>query len=190
MSPPSPLEIVGAAAALLSVWLTVRRHIWCWPIGLVSVVAYAVFFRQIKLYADMWLQVFFFFTGIQGWYWWLRGGDTRTELPITSLTPRQRLQIGAVTALCIATVGYLHARFTDADLPFWDAAASGMSVTAQLLMTRKKIECWHLWAAVNLLSVGIYLSKSLTLTTGLYALFLVLALLGLRDWSAVRRAAT
>src|SRR5438094_8057596 len=87
----TPYELAGVGFGLLSVWLTVKRSIWCWPTGIVSVAAFALLFFEIKLYADMLLQVFFLVTSFLGWYLWLHGGRDRTELPISTLS---RMQVG------------------------------------------------------------------------------------------------
>lgn len=173
----TPLEILGTVTGLASVILTIRRSVWLWPIGLVSVAAYAVLFFQIKLYADAGLQIFYVVTSLQGWYWW-RKGDQDDDLPISWLTATQRWISAAVTVAAVAVSGWAFARYTDAHLPFWDALASGGSVTAQILMMRKKIENWHLWLFVDVL----YVYKKVYLTAGLYAVFLVLAWLGLQAW--------
>ena len=55
-----------------------------------------------------------------------------------------------------------------------------------MLLSRKKVENWHVWIAVDVLYVGLYLYKGLTLTAILYALFCVMAVIGLLAW---RRAA-
>lgn len=175
-------ELIGVAFGLLSVYLTVREHAWLWPTGIVSVAAFAVLFYDIKLYADMLLQIFFLVTSVQGWYYWKRGGRGRSEPPITLLTPRQRALSAAGLVAAIAVVGALFAAYTDAHIPFWDAAASGASVAAQLLLMRKKLENWFLWIAVDVLSIGIYLYKQVYLTAGLYVVFLALAVGGLLAW--------
>lgn len=175
-------ELIGLIFGLISVYLSMRNSAWCWPIGMVSLLAFAIVFFNSKLYIDMLLQIFFFVTSIQGWYYWRNGGAGRSELPITLLTHRQitALAIGLVAA--VALVGWLFASTTDAHLPFWDAAASGTSVLAQLLLIRRKLETWYLWIVVNILSVGIYFYKQLYLTTGLYLIFLFLAIGGLLAW--------
>lgn len=178
----SPYELVGVAFGLLSVYLTVRENIWCWPTGIVSVIAFAVLFFDIKLYADMLLQIFFLVTGFQGWYYWLYGGKNRGELPISQLDQAQVLALGAGLVVAVAAIGYLFDTYTDAHIPFWDAAASGMSVLAQVLLMRKKIENWYLWIAVDVLSIGIYIYKAVYLTAGLYVVFLALAIAGLLAW--------
>lgn len=186
----NPLELFGLATALACVYLTVRQHIWCWPIGIVSALAYAFFFREIKLYADAWLQIFFVGTSFYGWHWWLHGGPERSQGRVSRLSPRQLAGWTLATIVAVATVGVYHATLTDADLPYLDALASGGSVTAQLLMMRKKSECWPLWIAVDVLSVGIYAYKQVFFTAALYAAFLVLAALGWHQWMQESRSQT
>jgi nicotinamide mononucleotide transporter len=178
-----PLEWTGVITGLLCVWLTVRAHAACWPVGIVSSAAYAWFFyAQLKLYSDALLQLFFIGTGLVGWWQWRHGGSARDELPITRLDTRGRLAALFATAAASGAVGWLFARFTDASLPWLDAATSGMSVTAQLLLVRKKVESWVLWILVDVLSLYLYLAKQARLTALLYGVFLVLATRGLLSW--------
>lgn len=83
---------------------------------------------------------------------------------------------------CVLLIGFLFSKFTDAALPYLDSTASGMSVVAQLLMMRKKLEHWYLWITVDVLSVGIYLYKEVYLTAGLYFVFMLLCIQGLVGW--------
>jgi nicotinamide mononucleotide transporter len=178
-----PLEWMGVITGLLCVWLTVRAHVACWPVGIVSSAAYAWFFyAQLKLYSDALLQLFFIGTSLLGWWQWRHGGSARTELPITWLDARGRAAALVSTAVASSAVGWLFARFTDASLPWLDATTSGLSVTAQLLLVRKKVESWVLWIVVDVLSVGMYLAKQARLTALLYVVFLVLATRGFFSW--------
>ena len=47
---------------------------------------------------------------------------------------------------------------------------------------RKHTANWWLWIVVDVVYVGEYLVKHLILTAVLYAVFVLLAMLGLRDW--------
>lgn len=178
----SPLELFGVVTGLWCVYLTVRQNIWCWPVGIVSALAFAWLFGVFKLYADVYLQIFFVMTSFNGWYWWLRGGVNHFTLRVSTLETRHLWIVGATTLFVVVTVGTLHANYTDASLPYLDAIASGGSVTAQLLMLRKKIECWPMWIAIDTLSIYIYLYKSLYFTAILYFLFLGLATMGFLSW--------
>jgi len=61
-----------------------------------------------------------------------------------------------------------------------------LSVAGQILMTRRYLENWHWWIAVNMISIPLYLIKELYLTAILYALFLILAIAGLLEWRKAR----
>ena len=67
--------------------------------------------------------------------------------------------------------------------PYLDALTTVAGFVAQVLMTWKIIENWHIWIAVNVLSLGIYWVQGLRVVSWLYLVFLVLAVKGLRDWS-------
>jgi len=58
-----------------------------------------------------------------------------------------------------------------------------LSIVAQYLLAHKKIESWVLWIVVDILCVGIYFVKDLHTTMVLYAVFLVLAVMGLKKWT-------
>ena len=79
-------------------------------------------------------------------------------------------------------MGALLRHTTDAALPFMDSFLSSTSLVAQWMMTKKLLENWLVWIAVDVLYVGMFLFKGLFLTAGLYAVFLVLAVRGYLDW--------
>ena len=80
-------------------------------------------------------------------------------------------------------LGLLLSKTTDASLPFWDAATTSGSLAAQWMQTRKWLENWHVWIAVDLVYVGMYVYKSLFLMAGLYLVYLVLAAAGVLEWA-------
>jgi nicotinamide mononucleotide transporter len=178
----TPLELVAALTGALSVWLSVRQNIWSWPTAIVNVVLYAVVFQEAKLYADMGLQVVYAVLSVYGWYEWLYGGEGRTQLRVTRTTPRLATLLAFVAAAGSALLGTLLHRTTDAALPYMDSFLSSTSLVAQWMMTRKLLENWLVWIAVDVLYVGMFVFKGLYLTAGLYAVFLALAVRGYLDW--------
>ena len=176
------LEPVAVATGIISVYLSVKQKIWSWPTALVNVALYFVVFRDSKLYADMVLQVIYFVLSLYGWYEWLYGGANRTELKVSRATPRMAVTLAAIAVVGVAVLGTLFARFTDAALPYVDSATSTTSLVAQWMMTRKVLENWAVWIAVDVVYVGMFVFKHLYLTSGLYAGFLVLAVMGHMQW--------
>ena len=178
----SILELLAAAIGALSVWLSVRQSIWSWPTAIVNVVLYTIVFYDAKLYADMGLQVIYAILSLYGWYQWLYGGEGRTELHVTRTGPALGALLAAIAVAGSIALGIVLHRATDAALPFMDSFLSSTSLVAQWMMTKKKLENWLVWIAVDVLYVGMFIFKSLYLTAGLYAVFLALAVKGYVDW--------
>ena len=75
-----------------------------------------------------------------------------------------------------------------AALPFLDAQLMCFSLLASWWQARKNTINWPLWVVVNLIYIGEYLYKGLLLTSPLYAVLAILALIGWRDWHRAERA--
>ena len=181
------LEIIATLFGLACVALTIRRNIWCWPTGLVQVVLYAWIFYRAKLYSDALLQVVYVALGVYGWYYWLRGGPRDDGPPIRRLGVPGWAYSLLAGALGAAALGTVMARYTDAALPYPDAAVVSLSLVAQFLLSRKVLENWPFWAVVDVLAIGVYAAKGLYVTTVLYAVFLVMAVCGWYAWSRTYR---
>ncbi|WP_372867409.1 nicotinamide riboside transporter PnuC [Pseudomonas sp.] len=178
----SPLELFAAALGAIAVWLTVKQNVWCWPIGLLMVLMYSWIFFEVKLYSDMLLQVVYAVLQLYGWWQWTHGGSQQQGRAVSRLGARAitlSLALGAAGSLGL---GYLMATYTDAAAPWLDAALTAFSLVAQVWMAQKRLECWALWLTVDVIFVGLFVSKELYLTAGLYALFCLLALQGWRSW--------
>lgn len=180
----SPIEIAAAICGLLCVIFTVRQSLWCWPTGLVQVALYIFVFYDAKLYSDVGLQVVYVVLQVYGWWHWARGGPRRQDdLPVTGLSWAARAAWLGLTILGALALGAGAATWTDAALPYPDAFITTLSLVAQWLLGRKRWESWLGWIAVDLVAIPAYASKDLLLTAALYAVFLVLAIAGLRAWT-------
>ena len=178
----SAWEIVGVLFGVVSVWLIVRENVWGWPTGLVNVGLFIVVFWQARLYADMGLQVIYVALCSYGWWAWTHGRSGSGRFEVTRTPRAARWLLGAGGAAGALLLGSLLRGHTDAALPYWDSATTSFSLVAQWMQTRKWLENWWVWIAVDTLYVGIYVTKGLFLTAGLYVLFLALAVEGARTW--------
>lgn len=176
------LEWLAAGLGVINVALIVRRSIWNYPFGLAMVSLYFFVFAEARLYSDALLQIFFFVAQLYGWRNWLRAKQEAGEVPVGVMAPRERTLWVVATLVASLVWGFGMARFTDAAAPLVDAAVAGFSISAQILMARRRIENWILWIGVDLLGVGLYASRGLYATSALYALFLLLCVAGLIQW--------
>ncbi|MBT0670317.1 nicotinamide mononucleotide transporter [Novosphingobium profundi] len=187
------LEWVAAGFGVLNVGLLVRRSVWNYPFGMAMVACYVFVFWSQKLYAEAGLQVFFFAAQAWGWWLWQRTLTREHEhgqVPVRWLDGWSRT-VWAVATLAVAlNLGLVLNRFTDAALPFADAAVTGASVTAQILLAFRRVENWVVWILVDVVAVGLYLNRGLYPTAVIYALMLVLSVLGLVEWVRAARKDT
>ena len=71
---------------------------------------------------------------------------------------------------------------TDAASPFVDAATTLSALLATWMVANKLLENWLYWIAIDNASVGLYLSRDLTLTAALFAVYVILAGWGYVTW--------
>jgi nicotinamide mononucleotide transporter len=185
-----PLEVAGVFFSVLYLALAIRESLWCWPSAFLSSVLTIVVMFGARLYSEAALNVFYAAMAVYGWYQWRYGGakSGQRELPI-SVWPvaAHAVAIGGSVALS-AVIGWLMSRYTDAAYPFLDAFVTVSSVVTTYMVARKILENWIYWLVVDSLSMYLYWQRELYEYVGLFALYLVLVVIGLarwhRDWRA------
>lgn len=179
----SRLEIVAVLLALAMVGFNIRERHWGWPLAIVSSLLYFGLFSRSKLYGDAALQIFFACVALWGWFNWLRGQRADgSALRVARLSTAGCWAVVAACAVLWPALALFLMRFTDTDVPWWDAFPTAVSLVGQYLLARKYIENWLVWLVVNTVSVGLFAYKGLWLTTLLYALFIGLSWLGWQAW--------
>ncbi len=176
-------EVWGFLTGGLTVWLTVEKSIWNWPVGIANNIFFFILFLQARLFADMALQVVYIVLSFLGWYWWLFGGEHKTELPVTT---GSRALVAAVL-FCVTISTLIMTRYLtqvgDA-APIGDALSTCLSLGAQFLLSKKLLANWYFWIAADILYIWLAAYKGLFLTSALYALFLAMCIIGLSRWRA------
>ena len=179
------LELVAVAFGLANIVLLVRRSIWNFPFGIAMVSLYAMIFFEKRLYGEAGLQVFFAVVQAYGWALWARAGGAEEPVAVTWLGWRARaLWLAAIVALALV-LGTFMRRLTDAAMPYPDAFVTSASIAAQFLLSYRRVENWILWIVIDAGAIALYILRDLHLTAGLYGAFLVLSVLGLREWIRV-----
>ncbi|RFP19593.1 nicotinamide riboside transporter PnuC [Duganella sp. BJB475] len=179
----SPLELVSFILSVVTVWLNIRQSHWGWLFAIISSATYGLVFFGSRLYGDMGLQLVFIAVSFFGWYQWLHGDDSHDRLPVSTLDTRGRWWAAGGWLAGFALLAWFLKSYTDTDVPNSDGFLTAGSLVGQLLLSRKKVENWHVWIIVDVLYVALYLHKHLVLTAVLYAVFVGMAVIGLRAWS-------
>lgn len=181
------IELVGFVAGVVAVYLVVRENIWNWPIGIVNVALYAYFFFAIAQHlANAVLQIIWFAYLIEGWYRWLRGGENKTELKITSIK-RSHAIVGVVTIVLVTAILTPILTNLGGMVAALDALTAAISLAAQFLLNRKVLQSWILWIIVDIIYIPLYFYRGYYATMVLYVIFLGLAIQGWIAWNKTYR---
>jgi nicotinamide mononucleotide transporter len=186
------LEVIAFALALACVIFNVLEVHWAWPLAIAASLLYAWLFFDSRLYGDVAVQSFFVVSSVWGWYQWLFGRRTDAKgaavpLHIARLGGGRVLAVALLWLAAWPLLGFLLERFTDTDVPYFNALPTVGSFIGQVLLALKFVETWPVWLVVNAVSVVLYATKSLWLTAVLYVIFGVLAVAGWRRWHRLAR---
>lgn len=193
--PLSLIELVGTVFNLASVYLVAKNKIATWPVGIIGVVLFAILFFQIQLYADVFEQIYYFITGFWGWYMWHH--QDQRQLGISRASKAELGVVGLIIFLTTMVLGlftsHLHLWWPSvfslpASYPYLDALTTCASFAATYLMMRRRVECWYVWIAVDVVGIGLYATKDVMFVSLLYVVYLGLAINGLWIWRAADAA--
>lgn len=178
------VEVLGAVTGLIYLYFSVNRLIWLWPFGILTSLVYTWVFFHSRLFADMSLQVYYFFVSIYGWYFWLRGGVKKNgkELPVSRLSRKMFYFSLAFILILTATSGYFLKTWANSSLPYMDAFTTAASIAATWMLARKILENWLFWIVIDLISMGMYIYKDLYATAVLFLVYSSIAILGYFNW--------
>lgn len=175
------VEIIAAALAMAYLLLAIRQRIECWAAAFVSSCLYVWVLFTARLYMESLLSAFYAAMAVYGFWQWRRGSEG-TALAV-SRWPLLRQAAGAWGVLALSVLSwYFLRRFTPAAWPFVDSMVTWSSVFATFLVARKVYENWHWWLVIDSVSLCLYFTRHLYLTTLLFALYLMLIVIGMRQW--------
>lgn len=183
------LDQVNLVLGVIGVGLMIWRSLWAFPVGLVAVTVQGVLFYQTHFPADAALQVFYFVALAWGWWHWAKDKGAAPELPVTKLSLGGLALTVAAASAAMAIWALAVGPAMHAVMPWRDAFIAMFSVAAQVLQSRKNIENWAFWTVVNLAAVMSYWSAELAYTAFLYAIYLVMGLLGWWKWHFAMKGA-
>ena len=184
------IEIIGAVIGLLYLYLEYKANKWLWPVGVLMPIFYVWIFLQSKFYADMGINIYYFFASIYGWMRWTKARSENSELKI-SHTPRHYiLPLSVIGTLLFAVMAFILVRFTDSPVPYGDSFTTALSILGMWLLAHKYVEQWWFWFFVNIVSCGLYVWKGLYPTSILFAIYSVISVFGYFKWRRMMREET
>ena len=203
------LEFIAALFGVISVFYAKKENILVYPTGIISTAIYVYLLSQWNLYGDLIINIYYTLMSIYGWYMWSKIIDGGNHIPISVSNTKDKLKAFGIfifTSIFVIVVyryynvmpnhlglsesiQYAYTNMTSGSLedfrkitPYLDTFTTGVFFAAMWQMANKKIENWILWIAGNVVSIPLYFVKGYGFTGIQYSIFLILAVLGYREW--------
>ena len=183
------LDIVTTVLGLAYILLEYRASIWMWAVGFMMQALGIVLYYQKGLYADCGMEFYYLAMTVYGYFRWISSpklGEARRglnkSLPIRHFPKRLILPwlilIGAVWAL----IYWLLITFTNSNVPVADSFTTALSIVGIWALAHKYLEQWFIWIAVDVVTSILYFYKDIPFKASLYALYVVIAIMGWFKW--------
>lgn len=176
------IEIIAVVFGILSVWFARKENTLVFPTGIISVLLYIFICVDVKLYADMGINAFYFIMSVYGWYNWTHKNGIIEDRKITQTTKQEKIIIVIALIIFFFILYYVLTHFTDSNVPIIDSTTTSIFLVGMWLMAKKKVENWTFWIIGDLISIPLYAYKGLILTSFQFIIFLFLAIIGFIEW--------
>lgn len=176
------IEMFATFCGLLNIFLIVRQSNWNFLFGFLNAAAFFFLFQHQKIYADMGLHFCYMAFQLYGYYQWRLGGTKHHGVHVKYADARHfSTALGAIVVLALTLI-YILSHYTDSTRIGLDASSSAICLVAQWMMSKKWIQNWWLWLVADVIAITLYLYKGLYFTSGLYAIYILMCLIGLYRW--------
>jgi nicotinamide mononucleotide transporter len=175
------IELIAAALAVAYLLLAIAQRLSCWLAAFISSVLYVWVLFSARLYMESVLNAFYAAMAVYGFWQWQHGKGGGTLAVNRWPIAWHAFAALAIVALSLVSSFFLR-RYTPAALPFADSMVTWSSVFTTFLVARKVYENWHWWLLIDSVSVYLYYSRHLYATMLLFGLYLILIVIGMREW--------
>ena len=175
----SIIESIAVFFSILYVILAAKESIWCWGAAAISVILYVYICYTAQLYPETGLQVFYLLMAFYGYYQWNKNDST---LQIQQWSISKHLLILLIGTILTFLMGFYFTTYTNAAMPLVDSFTTVFSIVATYMVTKKVLGNWLYWIVIDAVSVYLYFSRDLHLTSLLFLAYTFIAIFGYFAW--------
>lgn len=191
------LDITTTLLGLAYILLEVRISLWLFLVGFLMESLDVALYYGAGLYADCGMEFYYIAMTVYGfvnWKWgarWQKGPTVNGEEIGVSHFERRFILPWTVGTLALwGGIWWLLVRFTDSNVPVADSFTTALSVLGAWALARKYLEQWIIWIVVDAVCCVLYATKGLPFKSGLYGLYVLLAVWGYVKWLREMRVQT
>ena len=184
LMPHSPGALVSGILGICSVVLGAQGNILTFVFGFAQVVTYTYLCAVERFYAEIAINIYYFFTMIYGVYCWRkRLSDNTLQVQTRRLSRNIFPLLSVAIVLMSVLTGWLLQRYTDDPQPYLDAFTTVPAIAAQILMVMAYREQWYLWLMVDVLALVMWLRAENYCMAAQYAFWCANCIYGYVQWT-------
>jgi nicotinamide mononucleotide transporter len=191
------IEIIAVAITVIYIVLEFFQKKLMWVFGILSSIMYILVFFDSKIYADMCFNFYYLAMSFYGLILWLKEDKTANDeklidefknelksekIVFRKLTKKDFFILASAEVIIYLVLWIVLFHFTDSPIPYADALLTSLNIVGTYMLTKRYLVHWHMWIAVNFLSIVIMYDRSLTLTSALYAIYTITSIIGYFKW--------
>lgn len=182
--PHNPWAMVSGMLGICSVVLGAKGNILTFFFGFAQVGTYTYLCCIEHFYAEIAINIYYFFTMIYGVYCWRRRLKNSTlQVQTRRLSRRIFLLLTVAIVVLSIFVGWLLSRYTDDPQPYLDAMTTVPAIAAQILMVMAYREQWYLWLMVDVLALVMWVRAENYCMAAQYAFWCANCVYGYIQWT-------
>ena len=177
------IELIAVSFGIASVIFAKNENILVFPTGIISTILYIIICYKFILYGDMLINIYYTLMSLYGWYVW----SFKVSGENVVITTSKKDDVAKSIFIFLSTIVIISCIYVYFDrmrnmTDYLDTFTSAIFFTAMWLMANKKIEHWIFWIIGNLISIPLYFVKGLGFSSIQFTIFLILAIIGYREW--------
>ena len=177
------IELIAASFGITSVIFAKNENILVFPTGIISTILYIIICYKFILYGDMLINIYYTLMSLYGWYVW----SFKVSGENVVITTSKKDDVAKSIFIFLSTIVIISCIYVYFDrmrnmTDYLDTFTTAIFFTAMWLMANKKIEHWIFWIIGNLISIPLYFVKGLGFSSIQFTIFLILAIIGYKEW--------
>ena len=180
------MEFLAVVSAIVYLLLAVRQDIRCWFAAILSSFLYFFIMFSADLYMEAGLQIFYILMAVYGWSQWREGSIANIKLSVKTWKPINHFFVISLIFLLALASGLILEEFTNAVFPFIDALTTWGAIVATYMVAKKLLENWIYWFVIDSISIFLFMSRGLVLTSILFFIYLIIIYFGYKSWARIK----
>ena len=178
-----PAAVVLAIAYLL---LAIKQNISCWFAAFFSSLLYFFVMYSAGLYMEAGLQIFYCVMAVYGWTQWRVSLPDNKKFLVKTWNRNQHIKAISLIFLLAFASGWVLEKFTNAALPFIDSLTTWGAIVTTYMVAKRLLENWIYWFVIDTISVFLFYSRGLFLTSILFFVYLIIIYFGYKSWTEMK----